>query len=401
MRPDQLRAQNFDSYPPLAREFAVQYLPLLQRLPLSVCPSFLAQIQQFDTSFPAEQGALRHQCDFLLHMAPEQFTALTAPFARIELSSELQASDWVQSPANFITSLSAHLWSSGQIDAFRMASTAFFAAIPGRDAHPHRMTVVVIGHGASAPSTPIFQKLKRRGVMLTALDTKEMSSQIFRAFRQHAAFSSEPYAHWYVDGGERWTEDYPSVPGTICVTYPALAPLRKRVLASMESMTTSGNGGAELMRTRLAATNAKQLNAAAVTSDPVLQRFYTELFTESSGPQLFSTSFVQWAGRELARRAQPQTLLLRYAPRQSYRAFEELLRNADPQSVDPEGSLRDADMGAWYSWIEMHRITAPNKSTFVAWLEDSSQAVLLGSNAPVGAICSTPLTLEQALSTFA
>jgi hypothetical protein len=67
------------------------------------------------------------------------------------------------------------------------------------------------------------------------------------------------------------------------------------------------------------------LNAQEIVSDRVLQRFYTELFTLSSGPQIFSTSFTQWAGRELMRRAQPRTVLLRYAPRQRHRAFNEMV----------------------------------------------------------------------------
>lgn len=400
MRPDQLRAQDFDKYPQLAREFAIQYLPLLRRLPLPVCPSFLVQIQQFDTSFPAEQASLRQQCDFLLHTPQAKFAELVAPLTRIELSSDLKSSDWVQEPASFVTSLAAYLWSSGQIDQFRAASISFFAAIPGRNIHPHRLTLVILGQGAGIPSAPIFQKLRRKGVMLTALDHQNMPQQIFRAFCHHATLSSEPYAHWYVDGGARWTEDYQSQPGTVCITYPELSPLRKRVLASMEKVVNSANAGAEQMRTRLTSMTAKQLNAAEITSDPVLQRFYTELFTESSGPQIFSTSFVQWAGRELARRAQPQTLLLRYAPRQGYSAFDTLLCNANPQGLDPEGSLRDADMGAWYTWIEMDRITSPGEGIFLAWLENSRQVVLIGPNAPVATLCSTPLNLEQALATF-
>jgi hypothetical protein len=400
MRPDQLRAQDFDRYLTLAREFAIQYLPLLQRLPLPVCPSFLAQIQRLDTSFPAEQASLRRQCDFLLHMPPAKFAEIVAPFARIELSSDLKASDWIQAPASFVTGLAAYLWSNGQIDQFRAASTSFFAAIPERNLYPHRLTFVILGQGASIPSTTIFQKLRRKGVMLTALTHQDMSLQVFHAFRQHAALSTEPYAHWYIDGGERWMEDYPSLPGTVCITYPKLSPLREHVLVSMGKVANSANANAEDMRTHLASITTKQLNVAEITSDPVLQRFYTELFTESSGPQIFSTSFIQWAGRELARRAQPQTLLLRYAPRQSYRAFDELLHNANPQSLDPEGSLRDADMGAWYTWIEMNRITAPGKGTFIAWLENSPQAVLIAPHAPAATQCNAPLNLETALSAF-
>src|SRR6202044_3387789 len=147
------------------------------------------------------------------------------------------------------------------------------------------------------------QKLRAHGVLLTALDSQQMPEQIFQVFAHHAQSSSDPYAHWYVDGGDPWAHDFGSIAGAVSVSYPALDSLRKRTLARMEQMTQTGGAGAEAMRARLAGTNAQDLDAHAVTTDPVLSRFYTELFTLSSGPQIFSTSFVQWSGRELARRA--------------------------------------------------------------------------------------------------
>jgi len=49
--------------------------------------------------------------------------------------------------------------------------------------------------------------------------------------------------------------------------------------------------------------------------DAVLNRFQLSVLTEGSGTQIYSTTFVQWAARELLRRAQPLTLLARFAPR--------------------------------------------------------------------------------------
>jgi len=400
MRPDELTAQSFALYPVGAREFAIEHLSLLQHLPLMLCPSFLKQIQQWGTSFPAEQASLRWQCDFLTRMAPEQFADLVAPFEHITMSAQLEASDWVHAPAIFITDLSANLWLSGQINQFRVASLAFFAAIPEVDTHPHRLTIVVVGRDAPTAQDSLFRKLKRRGVALTALDDRDMPGQIRAVFRNHARQSQDPYAHWYVDGGDAWTEEFGNAPQTIRISYPALSALRERTLSKMEHALAGGSSGAEEMRTRLSATTPQDVDAAGITSDPVLQRFYTELFTESSGPQFFSTSFVQWAGRELARRAQPQTLLLRYAPRQAYRTFDQLTLAPQADRLDPEGSLRDADMGAWYAWIEMNRITRRGKGTFFAWLEGSRRGVLIGNAAPAGTVCDTSLTLDRAVADF-
>lgn len=400
MTPERLRAEDFALYPAAGRAFALEYLELLQRLPIAICPSFLQQILMLDTSFPAERASLRRQCDALRHLSADEFSALVSPFQQLSIPAHLQDSDWVGSPADFIAAMTAYLWSSSQIDPFRASVQKLFAAIPDQAPYPHRLTMVVLGRDAHAGTTPLLTQLRSRGVLLTSLQAENLPEQISQAFGRHAEGPSEPYAHWYVDGGEPWTLGSTSIPGAVSISYPALDGLRKRTLAKMEEVTGSSNAGAELMRTRLVSLNGKDLDAGSVTQDPVLARFYTELFTESSGPQLFSTSFVQWAGRELARRVQPRTLLLRYAPRRRYQPFNEMLRTAEPEEVDPDGSLRDAEIGAYYTWIEMNRITSPGNGTFIAWVEGTSQAVLAGRSAPRGTQCDTPLHLKEALEAF-
>src|SRR5206468_695715 len=85
------------------------------------------------------------------------------------------------------------------------------------------------------------------------------------------------------------------------------------------------------------------LNAVAA----VLDRFQVKLLTEGSGTQIFSTTFAQWTAREALRRAQPLTLLVRFAPRQRQKPMNEMLSaSREVADLDPLGSLIDADMGA-------------------------------------------------------
>jgi len=96
--------------------------------------------------------------------------------------------------------------------------------------------------------------------------------------------------------------------------------------------------GPEDLRTFLA-----QIRPAALgldgTGDAVLNHFQVKLLTEGSGTQVFSTTFAQWAAREASRRAQPLTLLVRFAPRQRPRPMNELLSAVKPK----------------LSWIQMAR----------------------------------------------
>ena len=89
------------------------------------------------------------------------------------------------------------------------------------------------------------------------------------------------------------------------------------------------------MRDRLTQLSPAELG---LRSDSVVDHLLVKVLTEGSGTQIFSTTFAQWTAREVLRRAEPLTLLVRFAPRQRQRPMNELL--ADDQGVlqlDPEG----------------------------------------------------------------
>jgi hypothetical protein len=110
----------------------------------------------------------------------------------------------------------------------------------------------------------------------------------------------------------------------------------------------------------------------------LLERFELSLLTEGSGTQIYSTTFVQWAAREALRRAQPLTLLARYAPRQKERSMSELLGGAQHAAeLDAQGSLVDADMGAYYTWLNQQRLSGTVNSRFLVWFENGSEALAI------------------------
>jgi hypothetical protein len=130
--------------------------------------------------------------------------------------------------------------------------------------------------------------------------------------------------------------------------------------------------------------------------DAVLSRFQVSLLTEGSGTQVFSTTFVQWAAREALRRAQPATLLLRFAPRQRARPMNELLAETQRKAeLDPQGSLVDADMGAYYTWLNQQRLAGAEKSSFLVWFEGHDEAIAIGPAWARGADSSSPVDLQD------
>ena len=149
---------------------------------------------------------------------------------------------------------------------------------------------------------------------------------------------------WYIDGGEQ--ADH--VPELTCVSYKVLEPARAELLRRMQAEIDRPGMGPETLRTLLAQMHPAELGLERESNnkprDQVLERFEVSLLTEGSGTQVFSTSFAQWAAREALRRAQPLTLLVRFAPRQRQKPMNELLvAGTSRPEFDFVGSLIDAD----------------------------------------------------------
>jgi hypothetical protein len=69
--------------------------------------------------------------------------------------------------------------------------------------------------------------------------------------------------------------------------------------------------------------------------------------------------------------------------------------NAD---LDLTGSLIDADMGAYYHWINQQRLPGSEQSSFLVWFEGHTQALIIGPTMPRGTESNSTVDLERLLS---
>ena len=190
----------------------------------------------------------------------------------------------------------------------------------------------------------------------------------------------------------------PTILALTCVSYKALEPARAILLRKMHGEIQKPGMGPEALRTLLAQMRPADLGMGKA-GDVVLDRFQLKLLTEGSGTQIFSTTFAQWAARETLRRAQPLTLLVRFAPRQRQQPMNELLSGIRSDAeLDPTGSLVDADMGSYYTYLNQQRLPGAEKSSFLVWFEGHSEAVAIGPALPRGTASSTPTDLKQLLT---
>jgi hypothetical protein len=399
MHPTDLKAEQFSSYPPQARKLAVNNLILFRRLPEILLPILLQKLIVYDWTFPAERKDLEDQLSYLNALSSDALQSHLAGFSKLKLSPALEKIDWVKFPRGFVEGLTAELWATNQMESFRTVADEYQRSVSSsiRQEMPviPRLAIAVIGQGVGDYSEPIFQKLRPYGVYFKNVRPENGLPILMHEVTQRAAEHPVPYAHWYIDGGN---PPGAAAPGITSISYGAIERQREALLGKMQSATNSGDGGPEALRTFLAQMRPEDLGFSNLPEDTILNRFQVALLTEGSGTQVFSTIFAQWAAREVLRRAQPLTLLVRFAPRQRQQPFNELLsaKHTDPE-VDPLGSLVDADMGAYYTWLNQQRLSAAEQSSFLAWFEGHAQALAIGPSLPRGTESSTPTDLNLLL----
>jgi hypothetical protein len=401
MLPADLKAEQFSAYPPQAKKLALEYLGTFERLPLSFLPNLLRELIEYDYKFPAERKVLEKELANLRSLSAEDTQEWFRNFARIQISTRLEQLDWVDSPAQFVEQLSAHLWTTHQMDAFRKAALEYAdrlrAAVPPEPPPIPRLGVAVIGQGVDRSDQPLFRKLRPHGTYFTNINPENGLAQLIEILASRTKATPVPFAHWYIDGGEALAHHA----GITLVSYESLAPARGALLAKIQAETQKMGMGPEALRTTMAKIRPEELGLNGA-SDPILSRFEVKVLTEGSGTQIFSTSFAQWAAREALRRAQPLTLLVRFAPRQRQKPMNELLSpSLEPVQFDPLGSLLDADMGAYYNWINQQRLPGADRSLFLVWFENHQEAVAVSPSLPRGTVSSTNTTLPQVLSWMA
>jgi hypothetical protein len=406
MLPADLKPEQFTGYPPEARKLVIHDLTALQRLPLSFLPSLLREVIDYDFKFPTERKALERELANLSTLSPEQTKDWFGGFEQIHLSKPLEQFDWVNAPAQFVEQLSAHLWTTHQLDAFRLAALAYAerlrAAVPPEPPAMPRLGITVIGQGVTTSQETLFRKLRPHGVYYSRVQPENGLKQIVDAVDARAKAHPVAYGHWYIDGGQEANYS----PAITCVSYHALEPVRAAVSSKIRVEIERPGMGPETLRTLLAQMRPADLGLGAWTAqnagkpgDAVVDRFQLKLLTEGSGTQIFSTTFAQWAAREALRRAQPLTLLVRFAPRQRQKPMNEMLSGTEGRAeLDPMGSLVDADIGAYYNWLNQQRLTGAEQSSFLVWFENHGEAVAIGPSMPRGTESATPADLQKLIS---
>jgi hypothetical protein len=151
--------------------------------------------------------------------------------------------DSAENPKIFIEDLTAHLWSTHQIDDFRATARhytdAWHRAKPDPPPICPRLFIAIFPRDLSTSDYELFRKLRHEGIFFPAVDAADAWPTILEAASARAERHPVDYGHWYIDGG---TSDAIHSSRLTCVSWDATKTIRNRVLARMHTAVNNGSG---------------------------------------------------------------------------------------------------------------------------------------------------------------
>lgn len=381
---------------------SVEQLRLLENMPVPLAAVMMQQISRADRLFPVERSELNGTLQSLIPPRPKPVEQAVQKFATLRLSQDLQRLDWRLDPTGFVERMTADLWSTGQIGVFRDAARLLAPSVSAaerRDREPaSRFAVIVLDRRVrtSAETPVLFRMLRPHGTFFPHVVDDRGMETLDRWIAARATSYPESYAHWKISG-DTWPD--PSSASVVSLSYDGLSVARQKLLELFNTTrNAAGSGGPEGLRQVLLHLTPEQIGLSSI-EDPILRTFAMDIFTEGSGTQLYATTFVQWTIREALRRAQPQTLLARFTPRSEATSIDVRITNPRMEPApDDAGSLVDAEMGAYLSYLNLIRLPHPEYASFLVWHEGYGQAMLIGRGMPQHTESASAMTLERILA---
>lgn len=375
---------------------------LLETLPVPLAAVMLQQLARAGSLFPAEKRELDRTLHSLTPPRPDNAKRAVEMFATLRLSPELERLDWRSDAAGFLDKMTAELWSTGQIGTFREAAKLLapstMTAEQGAQASKRRFVAIALDKRLSAVGkTPVlFRMLRPYGTFFPHADDEYGAETLASWLAARANAHPEPYTHWQISG-DIWKE--PAAAPVVSLSYNGMLAEREKLLALFNTVRNSAaSQGPEGLQKVLQQLSPEQIGMSAI-SDPVVRTFALDIFTQGSGTQLYATTFVQWTVREALRRAQPETLLAWFTPRCEATSMDWRISHPDrEQAPDGPGSLIDAEMGAYLSYVNLMRLPDAERVSLLVWHEGYGQALLIGTDLPRGVESKSAMTLRRLLA---
>lgn len=343
------------------------------RLPLTVQPSVVQQLNEWPMLFPFERNRLIRFLNSVDTLDATELAELAAPLKSVE--NKMGVAHWNFSTTRNTMENSGQLARSEYYGEWRLAVDQFMSGIDARSAsiahEPTRHTLVVIVLPDNLPvlAETAWGPWKSEG---TTIPIRGDASSICELLlRGRPPIGASPMQHSNSESSDTWVIDAEVRPekevgpdlfaSVSCLRWALFEPFRARFLAELNAIPKDIHTASQNM-TALQQKDWSRWWPAELAGHDRLKNFMVELYLSGNGALIFSNAFVEWAAAEALRRARPRVLIARFGMRNKPKPFTSIaifenqsLVSAVPDVPDPENSAVDAAMLAHYIWLRTLR----------------------------------------------
>lgn len=391
---------------------------VVERLPLTVQPSFNEQLSRWALLFPFEQKQVETFLRGADSLTPAELLRVTANLRAIE--ARMGVDQWNLSRTVNSMENSAQLARSQHYSEWRAAVNALLtdieARIPAPSAsQPPPTSVIVCVLPDCLPFGPATAwdpwQAEGRPVVLQG-DPRQFFQLLITNSILDPKSDSSIADSWLIDAGTtnaagsiNLVENSPIA----CLNYQRLRPLREKFLAGLNTVPRDTHTASENINI-LRSENWSAYWPPEFAAQDRLQNFVVELFLSGNGSLIFSNAFVQWASSEALRRARPRVLIARFGMRTRPKPFTgiAIFENQSkvstlPEVDDPENSAIDAAILARYVWLSAVRHPEYKRALCICVAEHARSAWIIappGSNLNPGPDSLSPESLHRELKNW-
>lgn len=346
---------------------------LASRLPRTVQPSVVQQLNEWEMLFPFERNRLVHFLNSVASLPPAELDRITTHLRSVE--DKMGVARWNFSASSNTMENSGQLARSQNYAEWRRAVQEFFAAVDaGAPPDPatlerHSLVVLVLPQCLPATAQTAWAPWGTEGTRIEVRgDASSICDLLVGQFvrQSHGQLlaehvGSDPSDAWFIDAASGAIPEPESSDAICCLRWSVLDSFRAAFLSEMNSIPRDTHIASETL-TLMRQKDWSYDWPAELRNQDRLRNFVVDLYLSGNGALIFPNAFVEWTAAEAFRRARPRVLIARFGMRNkpkpftSIAIFENQSRvSSVPDVPDPENSAVDAAMLARYVWLAAHR----------------------------------------------
>ncbi len=376
-----------------ALSLSQQHRAVLDRLPSTFWVSNLIEFQKWPGFFEPEKAYFRALLKQLSDLSDSEFQSMFGALEGFEARTGCRGIT-ANDPEELQRRLLDHLQRRGQYPQWRVEIDGIFQKLQplveqrlySADREP-RLVVILYGEGIAIEREKLWRRFREigtrvplelpenatpeaflRGLFTARLEqASDRTSPTLFEVRQESG-NAPPLDNWIIEAGDALhalcERTNANGRGNFAtgLSYDRLRSYRERLTNTIYSKVLSGLRSPLELAAYLKTLQVRPQEGVSLYLDDLVLAFIRDVFLAGAGTLIINNTFVEWGAVQAIKRAQPRLLVARFGVRDKLKPFSSLLLFSKPRPADqipilqdPLGSFVDAEMLAYYIWLNAEK----------------------------------------------